>query len=79
MRRYNETIFATTNTVYFKLELASVVNMTFTLAHANGIHLALTFWLMCFKSHLSHLVKHDNCGRLDAVRQSFNADLVFRL
>lgn len=73
------TIFATTNTVYFKQEFLSIVNMTLKLGPANGIPLALTFWLMCFKSHISHLVKHHSYGRLASVRQNFNADSVFRL
>lgn len=70
MRKYNETILATTNTVYFKQEFLSIGNMTFKLGPANGIPLALTFWLMCFKSHLSHLVKHHSYGRLATVRQN---------
>lgn len=57
MRKYNETILSTTNTVYFKQESPSTVNMTFMLGPANGISLAQTFWPICFMSSISsHLV-----------------------
>lgn len=72
MRKYNETIFATPNTVYFKQEFLGVVNMTFKLGPANGIPLSLTFWMMCFKSHLSHLVKHHSYERLNTGKASMS-------
>lgn len=52
---------------------------TFKFGPVKDIPLSLTFWLMCFKSHLSHLVKYHSYGRLNTVRWNSNALLVFRL
>jgi len=57
MRKYNETMLSTTNTVYFKQKSPTTVNTTFLLGPANSIPSAQTFRPVCFKSSISsHLV-----------------------